>query len=517
MATGKKLHNLVLSLLPNEKRYFKLHSNVQSGEKNYLLLFTVLEKMKEDAYDRMHLLKQLGIPSEDLHATENYLYQRILESLRKFCEKTSTEAQLYSLLLNASILEKKGFYELSSKMLNKAKSMAVVPNSNALILEILKRQARHIAATETKNIQNPTDAICQELVREAERLKEEAHYFQLNQVSFVRYRNWKLAKSDDERKFITTIQENPLIKGEPSSKSFYAEYLRRNTKNNCYALLGDFDNACFEMEQIVGLWDQYPKLRNQQLELYMIQLSNLINHKNKTENFGAVHQLLEKLSKIKTRTFNEKAEQFQNLYFHRLACYLNQHQFDRAIGLVPEIKAGLKKYDKKVNRARKLAFYYNIMIAYFIEGAYEDVIPWLFEIKKIEKGNKPRKDIQRFARILNLTICYKIQTDRGLASLMNMYMEEEKKVRKIAENSKEVDLENMLRRIKRGNTYIGPLHAFEQTVLKYFKVLFETIPGKEEKRVFKAFKEELESLTETQKQVLGFEEFVLWISRTYLH
>ena len=110
MATGKKLHNLVLSLSPNEKRYFKLHSNVQNGKKNYLLLFATLEKMDEGNYSRALLLKTLEIPSEDLHTTENYLYKRILESLRLFSEKNSGEAKLYSLLLNASILEKKGFY-----------------------------------------------------------------------------------------------------------------------------------------------------------------------------------------------------------------------------------------------------------------------------------------------------------------------------------------------------------------------------------------------------------------------
>jgi hypothetical protein len=516
MATGKKLHNLVLSLSPNEKRYFKLHSNVQNGKKNYLLLFATLEKMKEDSYSRELLLGSLKIPSEDLHTTENYLYLRILESLRMFSEKKSVEAKLYSLLLNASLLEEKGFYDLSSKMLAKAKSMVVAPNSNPLILEILKRQARHIAATETKNIQKFTDHICDELRLQANRLKEETEYFQLNQISFVRYRNWKLAKNETEKDFITALQQNPLIKKEPINGSFYTKYLRYNTKNNCYALLGQFDKACAEVEQIVNLWDLYPKLRAQQLELYIIQLSNLINHKNKVRDFETAQQLLGKLKGIKTKTFNQKAEQFQNFYFHQLAYYLNQYEFEAAIELVPKIKLGLSQYDKKINRARKLAFYYNIMIAYFIQRDYEAVIPWLFKIKKIEKGNRPRKDIQRFSRILNLTICYKIQTDRGLISLLNMYLEEEQKINRSTNTPKEVDLENMLRSIKRGNSYIGPLHTFEKTVLKYFKILFETIPGKAEKKVFKAFKADLEDLPKAQKEVLGFEEFVLWITKAYL-
>ncbi|BDS12452.1 hypothetical protein [Aureispira anguillae] len=520
MATGKKLHELVLSLSPNEKRHFRLKGSVQSGKRNYLLLFDALEQLTKEAYSRDALTQALKgkLPIKDLHVTENYLYQRILESLRAYHEQRSIDAQLFNQLHNAAILENKGLYELSVKMLSSARKTVEKSSCNSLLIEILKRQARNIAAMQTQKLQEKTDAICNDLVVQAKLLKEEAEYFSLNQTSFVRYRKWKLARHQDEKQFVHNILKNKLIKNKPSKGSFYAQYLRHNTRNNCYSLLGQFEDACSEVEQIVQLWNANTKIKHQQLSLYIIQLSNLINQKNKLKDFEAVTDLLAQLKNIKTKTYDEKAEQFQNYYFQKLAFHLNQLDFPSILELIPTIEAGLATYKDKINRARRLAFYYNITVAYFISECYEKVIHWLFKIQKIQRINEPRKDIQQFSRILYLAICYKIQTDEGLKHLLkSAYQEEQNKdFFPFFKQTATEDLENVLRRIDRKNDYVAPLHSFEKIVLKYFKILLGIIPGsREEKHIFKMFKTELLALSEEQKKVLGFEEFLLWIDLVY--
>lgn len=520
MATGKKLHDLVLSLSPNEKRHFRLKCSVQSGKRNYLLLFDVLEQMTSEDYNRDNLLMALNnaLFSKDLHVTENYLYQRILESLRSYHENNSVEAQVYNQLFNASILNDKGLYELSDKMLSKAKKTVEQSQQNALILEILKRQAKNIAAMQTRKLQEQTDAICDDLITKANLLKEEAEYFSLNQVAFVRYRKWKLARQQTEKQFVNDILENKLIKDKPLTNSFYAQYMHHNTKNICYSLLGNFKDACLETEEVVALWDKNKSIKKQQLSLYIIQLSNLINQKNKLHDFEAVEQLLIQLKNIKTKTYDEEAEQFQNFYFQKLTYHLNRLEFSPILEIIPAIEKGLKTYQSKINRARRLAFYYNITITYFISECYEEVMHWLSKIQDIQRINEPRKDIQQFSRILYLTVCYKIQTDESLKYMFqSIYKEEIDKDRSLfLEKTETEDLENMLRSIKRKKDYVTPLHAFEQTVLNYFKILLGVVTGsREEKRIFKAFKDDLLALTEEQKKVLGFEDFLIWLNKVY--
>lgn len=85
---------------------------------------------------------------------------------------------------------------------------------------------------------------------------------------------------------------------------------------------------------------------------------------------------------------------------------------------------------------------------------------------------------------------------------------------KILDSKKNTDPQLVLRRITRKGEYIEPLHAFEQIVLKYFDLLIKRREERE-KNIFQAFKKELLSLSDDQKKVLGFEDFLLWIDYTY--
>lgn len=49
MKPSTELHDLIKSLTKSEKRFFKLHSALQSGPKNYLKLFEAIDK--QPVYD----------------------------------------------------------------------------------------------------------------------------------------------------------------------------------------------------------------------------------------------------------------------------------------------------------------------------------------------------------------------------------------------------------------------------------------------------------------------------------
>ena len=46
MKPSTELHDLIRSLTKSEKRFFKLHSSLQSGDKNYLRIFDAMDKQK---------------------------------------------------------------------------------------------------------------------------------------------------------------------------------------------------------------------------------------------------------------------------------------------------------------------------------------------------------------------------------------------------------------------------------------------------------------------------------------
>lgn len=55
MKPSTELFDLIKSLTKSEKRFFKLHSALQSSDKNYLRIFDAIDKQK--AYDEEGLKK----------------------------------------------------------------------------------------------------------------------------------------------------------------------------------------------------------------------------------------------------------------------------------------------------------------------------------------------------------------------------------------------------------------------------------------------------------------------------
>lgn len=68
---------LVNSLTKGEKRYFKLYSALQDGQKDYLCLFELIEK-GNSTEDAKKLFKQAK-PEASFEATGKYLYKIITD------------------------------------------------------------------------------------------------------------------------------------------------------------------------------------------------------------------------------------------------------------------------------------------------------------------------------------------------------------------------------------------------------------------------------------------------------
>ena len=124
MKPSNELFNLIDSLTKSEKRFFKLNSTLQSGEKNYIKIFNFIEKQKKYDEDELkdHFKKEVFI--DHLPSEKNHLYKLILKSLRSFYSEQSISAQLKQEIKNVEVLHKKALYRECSKFVVRAKKMA---------------------------------------------------------------------------------------------------------------------------------------------------------------------------------------------------------------------------------------------------------------------------------------------------------------------------------------------------------------------------------------------------------
>ncbi len=116
-----KLFKLVKSLTKNEKRFFKLYSNLynQEKDKNYLFLFELLDEMKK--YNEEVFLDKIKsrIKYSNLSQVKTYLKHHIFLSLKLFHRKNSKVVQHYDDIGLANLLIERKEYEEAEKILNK--------------------------------------------------------------------------------------------------------------------------------------------------------------------------------------------------------------------------------------------------------------------------------------------------------------------------------------------------------------------------------------------------------------
>ncbi|MBN8665509.1 MAG: hypothetical protein J0L83_13080 [Chitinophagales bacterium] len=134
-----KLHSLIHSLSPSEKRYFKLYAQrqVQKKSTNYFKLFEAINE--QDKYDEDDLLKKFRKETfvKQFGVTKNYLFQIILNAMREYNEENFIEWKIRNYYSQIKILASKGLDAEAEKLIQKTKALAWQYEYYYVIMDVL--------------------------------------------------------------------------------------------------------------------------------------------------------------------------------------------------------------------------------------------------------------------------------------------------------------------------------------------------------------------------------------------
>src|SRR5687768_2586199 len=115
MKPSAELFELIKSMTKSEKRFFKMVSSLQAGDKNYLKIFDAVDEQTE--YDEDAIKAMFGDEKFIKHfpSEKNHLYKLLLKSLRQFHADDSISGILRQEIKNIEILFKKALYRECGK------------------------------------------------------------------------------------------------------------------------------------------------------------------------------------------------------------------------------------------------------------------------------------------------------------------------------------------------------------------------------------------------------------------
>lgn len=488
MKPSTELFDLIKSLTKSEKRFFKLHSSLQAGDKNYLRVFDAIDKQK--VYDEDALKKQFAKETfiKHLPSEKNHLYKLILKSLRAFHSESSVSGILKQEIKNIEILYQKALYTECNKLLHRAKRIARENERFYYWFELLSWEKMLLEeAYESGEFTKDLDALIEEEREVIEKLRNLAAYHILySKINYV-FRSGGYVRTDEEHAMVEEISEHPLIKGKNTALSQRAATICYYTQGFCHWAKRDWRTSLEKFERVKRILDEAPQVRADLPKRYIRTLHYIINAQielHDTERAGKNIVLMrELLGEPGFSGRNIETQVFVASYLSELRLLDRSGDHTRAMALVDEVLEGMERIGPGLQKEHELEFYFALACVHFGAGVMHKALFWL---NKVLNDNEPtlRQDIFTYARLFNLVVHYELgnydlleyivrSTQRFLTKHHRAYKVESTLVDHIKRLARTTDPD--LKRERFQQLHEELLEHFkdpnENVVLKYFDVL----------------------------------------------
>lgn len=490
MKPSTELFDLIRSLTKSEKRFFKLHSSLQSGDKNYLRLFDAVDRMK--VYDEDQLKKHFAGQTfiKHLPSEKNHLYKLILKALRAYHAESSVSGILKQEIKNIEILYHKGLYGECNKLLHRAKRIARENERFYYWFELLSWEKMLLEeAYESGEFTKDLDALINEEREVVERLRNLAAYHVLySKINYV-FRSGGHVRTSEEHEMVEEIRDHPLIKGKNTALSQRAATICYYTQGFCHWAKRDWATALEKFERVRTILDGHPQVKADLPKRYIRTLNYIINARIELGQLNKARADIKGLRALSgTRGFSGLSIDTQifvvgHLCELRLLDRAGDH--DKAVALAAQVVEGMEAIGPRLHKEHELEFHFALAVVHFGAGQYNKALFWL---NKVLNDNEPtlRQDIFTYARLFNLVVHYEL----GNYDL----------------------LEYIVRSTQRFLTKRQRAHQVEQTLVEHVRKLARTPAPDRRAELFHALHHRLTTLLKdpSEGMVLKYFDVLAW-------
>jgi tetratricopeptide (TPR) repeat protein len=424
------LFDLVHSLTKSEKRFFKLQSSLQAGEKNYVRIFDLLEKM--DHYDEEFVKESFKgeLFLKHLPSEKNHLFKLILKSLRSFHGESSVRSLLKQALKNVDILHKKGLFEECKKELKRAKKLATSYEFFYYLFEIISWQKNLLEEDyENGEFSQSIDEIAEEEAKVLLQLQNLAQYQVIYGKVNAIFRSGGFTPSKVHEEMLTEILSSNLLGDGSLAISIRSNCIRLYSLGFCAIAENNIEKAAGYFTELVTLFEENEWLREDKAKRYLRSLGQLLTCRVLLNDRAGATDIYKKLESL------EDNDQFQDpdLVAFRFRI-LKQIQVEMALMFDQKIQsdelfASIEETKNVLSKEFEMMMHYRLALYEFSCGFHQRALKHVNEI--INNSDKElRQDIYGHVRVLNILIhlCLKNSdlVEYALKSTIRFYTQRER-------------------------------------------------------------------------------------------
>ena len=412
MTPSTELHDLIRSLTKSEKRFFKLHSALQSGPKNYLKIFEAVDR--QEVYDEEELKGLFKGETFIKHfpSEKNHLYKLILKALRAYHAESSVAGILKQEIKNIEILYQKALYRECNKLLHRAKRLARDNEKFYYLFELMNWEKTLLEeAYESGEFTKDLDALIEEEREVIEKLRNLAAYHILySKINYV-FRSGGYVRNEEEHAMVEEIREHPLIKGKNTALSKRAATICYYTQGFCNWAKRDWKTSLEKFERVKEILDDRPDIKADLTRRYIRTLQYIINCRIELGGFQAAREGIKALRGLGDASgfggTDVAVQVFTAGYLSELRLLDRMGEHARALELVQPVLQGMDEFRSRLHKEHELEFWFSLCCVHFGAGEVNRSLFWL---NKVLNDNEPtlRQDISTFARLKNLVVYFEL-------------------------------------------------------------------------------------------------------------
>lgn len=282
------LAELIASLSKAEKRYFKLSTNLQKGNKKYIELFDALEKS-------LPLDKLEGGSKSQLPVLRNYLQSLILRSIRSFHEEAAMDIILRNALNEIELLFARKQYTLASRILERAKKTALHHERYPILFSIVEWEMRLNGPESSAHEQAEIEQLHREWAEATRRYEEIRQLKKIYDDSYFHTMHKGLARDKQSEEEYHSIVADPLLQGDPKRLTFLGQVIYHLIYGRYYHAIGKLEEDTRESKQVLALFDKHPERISDAEPYYHRAVLFRLNDSMRDDQYDVAYQMIERM------------------------------------------------------------------------------------------------------------------------------------------------------------------------------------------------------------------------------
>ncbi len=419
MKNDKTLYNLIKSLSPTEKAYFrKFASSGFSGkDKTYLQLFDELENLETGSEYTESAIKQNFAGKQSITrfpVLKNYLYGSILRALNHYNEESDLDLKIYSIISSAKLLYRKGMFKASLSRTARASELARRYSKDILLLEAIQTERQTLRVFSSLN--KSSEPLMKNYDEEAvvlDRLSNISLYRKLLDELIIMATASGPAASEKEARGFESLLSHRELSDESMAICTTSKILFHQIKSFAMMLRGGgLEDSLFHTYRAIELIESTCDGKQSYPYEYISCRQNTILAELYRNGFEAASKAASSLKEEEDGLLVNSPAKVRNfLKIRTLSCEINMNmtcgEHEKNSRLIEEELCYCEANRNNTYRDEEIVTWNQAAMHYFVFGDYNRSLEYISRIMN-DNSFRLREDMQTFCRLFALILHFEM-------------------------------------------------------------------------------------------------------------